>query len=191
MNLDPLIQAQIDKKILRASYLMRIATDAPVLVWTGSGDIVIGGEVYQGLGILPDVPAFQSLVNGVAARIDITMSGVDAEISRLAGEDANEVRGKQVRIGLQFLDEGFQPLGDPLWVAPDYYADVISTDSSSSSDFGRVRSVTLSIGSATTGRRRPRLSFWTRAQQIIRSLTDAFCNLASRYSAESEIKWPP
>lgn len=191
MNLDPLIQAQIDGKLIRASYLMRIDTDEPVLVWTGAGDLVMGGETYLGLGILPDVPSFQSLVNGVANRIELTVSGVDARIAMLAGEDAEEVRGKQVRIGLQFLDAGFQPLGDPFWVAPDYEADVISTDSQSNADFGRVRSVTLSIGSSTTGRRRPRLSYWTRAQQIIRSPTDAFCNLVSRYTADREMKWPP
>lgn len=191
MNLNPLIQAQIDGRLLRSCYLLRIDSPTPVCAWTGVGDIILGGETYLGLGLLPDVPSFQSLINGVAARLDLTLSGVDADVLALANGEANDVRGREVKIGLLFLDSAFRPIGTPLWVGPDYRADVISTDSVSTADFGRVRTVTLSIGSATTGRRRPPLNYWTRAQQIIRSASDAFCNLVSRYTAESEIKWPP
>lgn len=191
MNLNPLIQAQIDGRLLCASYALRIDTSPPVLAWTGAGSIVIEGETYLGLGTIPDVPSFQSLINGVASRLDLSLSGVDAQVLALASGDAAQVRGKEVKVGLVFLDKTLQPIGSPLWVGPDYEADVISTESVSTADFGRARTVTLSIGSTTTGRRRPHLNYWTRAQQIIRSATDAFCDLVSRYTAESEMKWPP
>lgn len=191
MNLNPLIQAQIDGRLLRASYLLRIDTPTPVCAWTGVGEIVVGGEPYLGLGLLPEVPSFQSLINGVAARVELSLSGVDIEVMSLANGEANDVRGREVKVGLLFLDTDFQPIGSPFWIGPDYRADVLTTDSVSSPDFGRVRTVTLSIGSITTGRRRPPLNYWTRAQQIVRSITDQFCDLVSRYSAESTMKWPP
>jgi len=191
MDLNPLIQAQIDGRLLCASYILRIDTAPPVLAWTGAGELVIEGETYLGLGTIPDVPAFQSLVNGVAARLDLSLSGVDAQVLALANGDAAQVRGKEVKVGLVFLDKSLQPIGTPMWVGPDYEADVITTESVSTADFGRARTVTLSVGSTTTGRRRPLLNYWTRAQQILRSATDAFCNLVSRYTTESEMKWPP
>lgn len=191
MNLNPLIQAQIDGRLFCASYALRIDADTPVRAWTGAGTIMIDGEPYLGLGTIPDVPAFQSLVNGVASRLDLSLSGVDAQVLALASGEAAEVRGKEVKVGLIFLDKSLQPIGTPLWVGPDYEADVITTESISTADFGRARTVTLSVGSTTTGRRRPHLNYWTRAQQIIRSATDAFCDLVSRYTTESEMKWPP
>lgn len=191
MNLDPLIQAQIDGRLFSAAYIMRIDSDPPALAWTGAGDIVVAGETYRGLGVMTEVPSFQSLVNGVAARVDLALSGVDAQIMALANADAADVRGKAVKVGQVYLDRALQPIGDPLWIGPDYEADVISTDSASTPDFGRVRTITLSIGSATTGRRRPKLNFWTKAQQALRSIMDEFCSLVSRYNTGSEIKWPP
>jgi hypothetical protein len=191
MNLNPLIQAQIDGRLLCASYVLRIDTDPPVRAWTGAGIIMIDAEAYLGLGTIPDVPAFQSLVNGVASRLDLSLSGVDAQVMSLANGDAAQVRGKEVKVGLIFLDNTLQPIGSPFWVGPDYEADVITTESVSTAEFGRARTVTLSVGSTTTGRRRPLLNYWTRAQQIIRSATDAFCDLVSRYTSESEMKWPP
>lgn len=190
MNLNPLIQAQIDGRLLDVAYVLEIATTPPTRAWTGAGDIVLNGNTFRGLGVWTDVPSFTSLINGVANRLELSLSGVDAQVMALANGDAEEVRGKAVTMGLLFMDRALQPIGDIIPVG-DYEADVISTDSSSSSEFGRVRTVSLSIGSITTGRRRPPLNFWTRARQILRSATDRFCDLVSRYTNDSEMKWPP
>lgn len=196
MNLDPLIQAQIDGHLIRRSVLMHIATDTPVRAWTGvgpfehPGDAVdTGGGTYLGLGEMQDVPALQQLVNGVASRVELSLSGVDARIVELADSEAADVRSKIVSLGLQFFGADWQPLGDTLWIW-DGEADVIRTDTVSEPGFGRVRTVTLSIGSLTTGRRRPVLSHFTRAQQRRRSADDAFCDRTALYSQDSELAWP-
>jgi hypothetical protein len=197
MNLDALIQAQIDGHLIRRSVLMHIATDPAVRAWTGNGSfekaadaVDTTGGTYLGLGEMQEIPALQQLVNGVASRIELSLSGVDDQIVALADEDAAEVRSKLVSLGLQFFDDAWQPLGDTLWIW-DGEADVIRTDTVSGPDFNRSRVVTLSVGSLTTGRRRPRLNHFTRAQQRQRSADDAFCDRTGLYSRDTEIKWPP
>lgn len=197
MNIDPLIQAQIDGHLIRRSVLMHIATDTPVRAWTGvgpfehPGDAVdVTGGTYLGLGEMQDIPALQQLVNGVASRIELSLSGVDDRIVELADSEAADVRSKVVTLGLQFFGADWQPLGDTLWIW-DGEADVIRTDTVSDPSFGRQRTVTLSVGSLTTGRRRPVLSFFTRAQQRRRSPDDAFCDRTGLYSGDTELKWPP
>lgn len=196
MNLDPLIQAQIDGKLIRRCVLLYVATDTPIRVWTGVGDfdkaadaVDIEGGIYKGLGEIQEIPALQQLVNGVAQRIDLSLSGVDANIVALADSEAADVRSKAVSIGLQFFDEDWQPLGDTLWIW-DGEADVVKSESLSGADFTRVRTITLSVGTLTTGRRRPKLTFFTRSQQRRRSPTDAFCDRVALYSADTELKWP-
>lgn len=197
MNIDPLIQAQIDGHLIRRSVLMHIATATPVRAWTGVGEFEHPGDAvdatggtYLGLGEMQDIPALQQLVNGVASRVDLSLSGVDDRIVALADADAADVRSKAVTLGLQFFGADWQPLGDTLWIW-DGEADVIRTDSVSSPDFGRQRTITLSVGSLTTGRRRPVLSHFTRAQQRRRSSDDAFCDRTGLYSGDTELKWPP
>lgn len=197
MNLDAAIAAQIEGKLVRASMVVRIATDPPVRAWFGNGDleheadaVETEGGLYKGVGLLPEMPPLQQMVNGAASRVDLTASGVDARIVALADADASEVRSKRVDFGIKFFDTDWAPLGQTIWLAQ-YEADVIRTDMVSTADFNRARSVTLSIGSIMTGRRRPKLAFWTRAWQRLREATDAFCDRVSLYTAEAEIKWPP
>lgn len=196
MSMDALVKAQIDGHLVRRSVLLYIETDEPVRAWTGVGafqkaaDAVdTEGGVYLGLGEMQDIPALQQLMNGVAQRIELSLSGVDARIVELADADAPEVRSKAVHIGLQFFDADWQPLAGTFWIW-DGEADVIKTDTVSSPDFGRFRTVSLSVGSITTGRRRPLLQNFTRAQQRRRSSDDAFCDRTGLYSGDSSSKWP-
>lgn len=197
MNLDPLIAAQIEGRLIRQSYLLYIGATTPVRAWNGVGRLPLAawgqdetGADYLGLGTIVDIPALQQLINGVAQRLDISLSGVDATVANLADEGADEIRAASVTIGLLFMDEDWQPLASPLaiWNGE---ADVIKSDSVSNPGGGKFRTVTLSTGSATTGRRRPRFNYFTRAQQRSRSEDDAFCDIVANYSTESEIKWPP
>jgi len=197
VNLDALIQAQIDRKLIRACYVFRMATDPVVRLWTGVGDIQINaagpettGGVYQGLGVLTAMPEIENLMNGTAQRVDFSLSGVSPEIVALADGDAESIRSKAVNIGVLFMGDDWQPLAAPLWVW-DGEADVIKTDTTSSPDFVRQRRITLSVGSIMTGRRRPKLNSFTRAQQRRRSPDDAFCDRTKLYTIGTEVAWPP
>jgi hypothetical protein len=56
--------------------------------------------------------------------------------------------------------------------------------------FQVVRSMSLSVGSVFTGRRRANLSFMNGVDQRRRSSDDAFCDRASVYSSGTTRKWP-
>lgn len=196
MNIDPLVEAQINGRLIRASFFMRIDTTEPVRVWAGVGDFVLPEDnvetedgTYKGLGVISELPSFEQLVNGVAQRVEFSLSGVDQTIAELADDDAAEVRSKRVNVGLQFMDEDWQPLADIMWVW-EGEADVIRKSSTSTPGFQRQYTITLSVGSLTTGRRRPELSYFTGSQQRRRSADDAFCDRTGLYSQGSEIKWP-
>ena len=197
MNLDPLIAAQIDRKLIRMSILMYVDTEEPIRAWMGvaplekAADAVdLTGGTYLGLGAMQGVPALQQLTNGQAQRIELTLSGVDERVAALADAEAADVRSRIVTLGLQFFGPDWQPLGDTVWIW-DGEADVVKAEMISTPDFTRVRTVSLSVGSTTTGRRRPRLNTFTRSQQRRRSSTDAFCDRTGLYSNDSELKWPP
>lgn len=196
MNIDPLVQAQIDGRLISVSFLVYIDSPTPVRAWTGIGDLFDDGwsgdstgGTYKGVGAVLDIPSLQQLVNGVAQRVDFTLSGVDAQIVALADAEAADVRSKDVIVGMQFFADNLQPVGEPLRIW-DGEADVIRNDTVSTPDFSRVRTVTLSVGSTTTGRRRPSLHTFTRAQQRSRSSDDAFCDRTGLYSGDSELAWP-
>lgn len=197
MNLEPAIAAQIAGRLIRVSVLVYIASDPPVRAWFGIGDldhepdaVDTEGGIYKGVGELIEVPAIQQMVNGAAQRVELAVSGVSDRIVQLADADAESIRSKRVVIGYQFFEEDWQPLGATIWLS-EFESDVIRTETTSASSFQRLRSVSLSLGSIMTGRRRPKLSFFTRAQQRRRSPDDAFCDRTGLYSAETEIKWPP
>lgn len=196
MNLDPLIQAQIAKKLINVSQLLYVDSDTPIRAWSGYGVLTLGpwgadatGGDYLGLGVMVDIPQLQQSVGGVAQRIELSLSGVDAEVSRLADEGAAEIRAKTTVVGLLFMDENFQPLASPLafWTGE---SDSIRSESVSDADGVKVRTIALSVGSVTTGRRRPQYNYYTRAQQRAISPTDAGCDRVALYSSDREIKWP-
>lgn len=197
MNLDAAIQAQIDGSLIRASYLLYVDSTPPVRAWTGVGPIQVDpwgqdttGGTYLGVGLLGGVPALAQLVNGTAARLDLSLSGVDSTIIDLATGGSDDIRMKPVSVGLIFMGEDWQPLSTPLCVFVGD-SDVIRFASQSSPNGERSREVTLSIGSVLTGRRRPNYSYWTRAGQRARSGDDAFCDRVAGYNVDSELKWPP
>src|SRR5687767_4810759 len=88
----------------RISWLLRIESDPVCYLWTGFGPLETpadtvdaGGATWRGAGEIVGVPALQALINGVAQRVNFTLSGVSAESLRLAVEDKDTVKGAEVR----------------------------------------------------------------------------------------------
>src|SRR5690606_19556565 len=105
----------------------------------------------------------------------------------LADEQADTVIAAPVHIGVVFFDPDWQ--ATPIAWVWDGTADMPSVDRDGAG--GQVvRQVKLSVGTAYTDRTRPRLSFWTDADQKRRSSDDDFCARVAGYSIDSTIKWP-
>jgi len=165
---------------VRESYLLRIASDPPARVWSGVGPLEIPADIveptratYLGAGELLSAPDFQQLINGVAERLEFTVSGVSAETLRLALEDAASTKGAAVHLGRIDFDSDWQQLGPVEWEAV-FRADSLTVDSQGGGDSGRTRTIKLSVGSSDTGRSYAPQAFFTDADQRRRSPTDAF-----------------
>ncbi len=185
---------------VRESYIMKIAhpTD-PARIWSGVGDLLIpqdalvektvGPHKYLGAGQLLSIPDFQQLINGVAERLEITVSGVNDETVRLAVEDAPGVRNAPVYLGRIDFDANWQPIGVVEWEAT-FRADFLVVDSDSSGG-QRVRTIKLSIGTDDTGRAYAPTSYFTDADQRLRSATDTvFSNVARLNRGTSRVFGP-
>jgi hypothetical protein len=151
------------------------------------------GGTFLGVGELVGMPVLSQLVNGTADRVEFTLSGVDASILALADAEADTVRSAPVHVALMAFDEDFQESTSPVWIW-EGEADVprVSRQSVAGEDgsFQVVRSMSLSVGSVFTGRRRANLSFMNGVDQRRRSSDDAFCDRASVYSSGTTRKWP-
>ena len=182
--------------IERVVIFFRLDTDPVVRLWSGKGDYEIPADsvegataTYRGLDALVNLPALAALINGQASRIEFGLSGVDTRVLELADAEADDVRGKTVRIGLAREDANWQRVGSVQWLWTGI-ADVLVTDRDTDPEGKVSRSVTLSVGSLFTGRRRPSLSYFTNAHQTRRSADDRFCERTPLHTNTLVLTWP-
>lgn len=170
----------------RESTIVHIACDPPALLWGGFGllavpaDHVIAEDTYAlGGGELVDVPDFQQLIGNTAERLDITVSGVTHEITRLAVEDAPSVRGARVDVGIVHFDLNWQVTSIE-WEQV-FEARSLSVSRGQMGEDGQVsRTITLTIVQGSTTRSRAKFSYFTDADQKRRSADDQiFSNVAT------------
>ena len=162
---------------MKASLLLRIASDPPARVWSGHGDLLIPADIvesaiskYLGGGELVNLPDLEVVINGVATRVDIVLSGVSAKVIALAVSEATSVKDADVHVGIAYFDDDWQ-LIEVEWVGK-LRADTLTTASQATQN-GRTRSVTLSIGTDFTDRSKAPIAFFTDADQRRRSADDA------------------
>lgn len=176
-------------------FFLLMAKSGPVRAWLGVGDhdipaddVDLTGGTYLGIGLVGDVPALRQLVGGTAERVEFVLSGANELTVSLADEDADDVRGAQVYVGIVFYDADWQPVAPVAWYW-EGIADVPSIDRTATE--GEItRSISLSVGSAFTDRTRPSLGFYTPPDQKRRSPTDTFCDRVPAYTIDSTIQWP-
>lgn len=182
------------RSIIRAAILFRLDTDPPVQLWSGVGDLEVPADavqpvkgLYLGAGELQGMPDLQQLINGAADRVEFTLSGFDAAALALFDAESS-VRGRRINIGAMPLDDSWQQAAPVLWVW-EGEADVPMLSETADGD-KRTRSITLSAGSAMTGRRRPKSAFFSDADQRRRSPDDAFCQRVGLYISSYPKTWP-
>lgn len=179
--------------------LIKMNTGPWLRLWSGVGkhemaanNIDTEGGVYLGTGELIGLPVVSQLINGVAERVEFTLSGVDATTLALVDEGASDVRSAATHLGLVAFDDDLQAATSAVWVW-EGEADVPRVSRQSSGDGGQfdtVRTVSLSVGSVFTGRRRPHHAYITQADQRARSPTDAGMDRTGIYNLGTTRKWP-
>lgn len=184
----------------KCAILVRIETAPATRMWFGVGDLRIPADhiesdetaLYLGIGHLASIPTLQSLINGVAERVSFSVSGavITSEIVRLADDEFDSVRYKDVYVGVRRFDQYDQPTGPVRWV---WNGVADSTDlSRPPAGIGDVQqSVGLSVASIFTFRQRPAASFFTPVDQKRRSSDDTFCDNVGRYNVDTTKIWKP
>lgn len=182
----------------RVGVFFRVDTVPPIRLWAGVGERRLPldgvendpGNLYSGAGELAGFPALNQLVNGVAQRVDFTLSGtaVSAEAVALADGEAESVDGAAVHIGLMRYDDDDQPVGPVRWIW-EGVADTVTLSSQGAEGASQARGLGLGVGTLFTFRRKGRPVLWTGKDQRRRSADDAMCDRVNRYSAESTKAW--
>lgn len=163
------------------AFLFRLECDPdPAYFWSGVGDITVPADsivpetTYLGGGeLMSGFPELEQLINGTAAGVEFTASGVDGDSVRLAVEDRNLVDGATVRVGSLPMDENYQIAGPVQWEW-EGVARVVTVSRQSGADGGVTRDVTLTVESADVARSRANLTLFSDADQRKRSPDDAF-----------------
>lgn len=197
--------AQLAAGAIRPGVLLRIfaprGTLRPIRLWSGVGELVIPGDdadpfvsvfaPYYGIGALTGIPVVNQLINGLAERADFTLSAVDmpAHLAELAGAGASEVRGAGVQLGVVVFDAEWQRIASPLWLWRGT-ADVLKVERTSGADGDVVRTLSLSVGSVFSGRKRPSPSYWTDPEQRRSFPDDRFFDRVALYYQGSTMVWP-
>lgn len=127
------------------------------------------GAKWQGIGRMGAMTGIEQAVNGEAPVASFTLSGIDADIMRLARDEFEaEVRGRMVRVYIQFFgvddpdDPGNQRCLDlpyPIWGAR-----MLQPTFAMNRDSGE-RSVTITAESLFSLRSRPRHAMYTDRDQ--------------------------
>lgn len=100
-------------KSIRVLCLMQFPTKT-IRLWDGSGPYMdADGEIWAGVVLTEGLDQIESAMNGEAATLMLSLSGVDGAISDLAYEDlvAGNVIGSKVQILIQPCDDWDQPVG--------------------------------------------------------------------------------
>ena len=89
-----------------------------------AGDLVAGGETWVGVSKasgqrLASIGAVEYPMPNVAAKVDIVLTGVDADYVRTLRTEEGEVEGRPAELFLLVLDGNDKPVGDPFPVFPD------------------------------------------------------------------------
>lgn len=161
-------------KVEAANLVLFDFTSQPVRLWQGNGPLVTNdGNEWLAIGNFGEMDGIEQAVNGEAPEATFTLSGIDADIMRLARDEfAAEVRGRQVRVYLQFfgVDDPDDPDNQrcldnpyPIWsgrmLRPSF--DFDSGDAQNPAS----RSVSVSAESLFSLRSRPRWATYTDRDQ--------------------------
>lgn len=145
------------KKSLDATLLVFMDfRDTPRRWWMGFGPMAAGGHSWVGMGRLIQIEGLETAVGMTAPATTFTLSGVDPEIVALVRGSSERVKGRRVRVFLQFFappETGLQawtPLDQPISIWSGIMDQLRYSGEGPTS-----RTVTLTAESLWTNRNRP------------------------------------
>ncbi len=174
----------------------RMESDPVVRVWSGVGKVRVApneldatAQVYDGLGLLRNIPEIDRLINGEARRLTITLSGLTQEAADLVDSDMVGMDDCRARIGHLRYDRNWRPLSEIRW-AWDGLVDEVGIEATQTKD-GHEWTLSLSMSSAYVTRNRAALQYYTPKDRALVSPTDRAFDLVPSYNAGTTRLYPP
>lgn len=155
----------------------------PIRLVARSRDLVLDGVTWTRFPALIDIPSLEILMRGESSRISLGLSGVDPEALQLAVRDQEAVKGRQLRIGIVYFDDDWQPMTSIYWLWTGTM-DLVPISRSATE-----RSVAVEAVSVFATRRRAPLGNLTDRDQQLAHPGDRFCERANLYRFSNK-KWP-
>jgi len=160
------------------------------LLWSGVGplaatadDDIEPGAIFDGSGILRELPQIKSARNGDSERVEFVFSGVDT-LPKSWMTPSNDVSDAIVRMGMIWFDPEWQMRMRIGWLWTGGGVTVRSAGS------GTERTITLSAISGAVGRARAEMSYWTDKQHRVDHPTDTFFKRVITFNNAYIKKWP-
>lgn len=147
---------------MRAGWLIRAQfASGDMRLWGGHGPVQSAGFEWMGAGNRVGLTNLTIEQGFTASRVDIELSGVNAEFQTKAKQAEAEVKGRILSIFLQAFDEDWQPVGDPraLWSG---IMDVMRFSGDATS-----AKITLTCETPFATRTRPRAVYYTHTDQQV------------------------
>lgn len=190
MTVDPL---RADR--LQPGWLMFIDCSPAVRVWTGAANFKLGptgpdltGGIYQGLGLVVNVPTLKIPLNGSFSQHVFSLSGVTAQMMKLVDADRTIVTGAKLSWGRIELDASLQPVAAPTWLWKGQIDSPRMARDGSSNPPTRTVSLVASTGAVT--RRRQKVALWTGPQQRVIDPADSACDGVALLAQGTDTVWP-
>lgn len=175
----------------------RLDIDPPLRLWMGINDVPAkiksvdgSGAEYVGAGRLIGIPELEVLINGVADRIDFTLSGVTPDQAQEVDLRTIDIRGKDIHVALTVLDDYYQPIVDPIPVWTGRASFVAENVAPVSGMQSPTIALALSAGAGVPSRERVSASLWSDAQQQALYPGDLFCAGTARLARGVSPSWP-
>lgn len=181
----------------------RLGTDPPLRITAGVNDMPIGissvdeaGAVYRGAGRLASLPDLETMINGLADEVEITISGVLSSHLALIAENAPSVIGKELLIGFAPLSDDWQPLTaiTPIWRG---FGDLwgYTRTAPRAAEQSGTQTITLHAQAGTPARSKQHLlTYSDQSQRAVNPVSgvpeDQFCERVARYSPGHIVSWP-
>ncbi len=196
---DDLIEAQLAGATIRAAHLVEFDfKSAPKRLWPGFGDLLAGGETWQGVGEHGRISGIESGTALAAEEMTFTLFGEAGLLDNIA-DDGDESAGRTVNVYLQFFDirqideagnaVDWAVLDDMLVMFAGTMGPLTATIAGPSDERPGTRIISVPAVSAFSNRNRPALAYFSDRDQQGRSPGDNFCVRVSAYS-EGSVTWP-
>lgn len=155
----------------------------------GVGRLDLYGQVWEGLGQWASVQGLAQVRTAESSKVTLALSGVDADILRIARNSRDDVEGRQAFLWIQLMDERWQPLGARIALLWGVMQRLVLRVTPASDGEGSTRVAELEVENAFAARSRPPSRRFTDADHQLDHPGDKFCRFVSS-QREQTLVWP-